>query len=53
VGFGFSRPLVQGKSEKKRQKNRRVEFHIIDDITDTGQDTAPAPEPEKTPAELQ
>ena len=29
-GFGVSRPLVKGDSEQARQKNRRVEFKILE-----------------------
>jgi outer membrane protein OmpA-like peptidoglycan-associated protein len=46
VGYGFERPLVEGKTEKARSKNRRVEFVIIQDNADGA---APAPAPESAP----
>jgi outer membrane protein OmpA-like peptidoglycan-associated protein len=42
VGFGFSRPLIQGTEEKERAQNRRVEFVIITDMTDTGNPPTPS-----------
>jgi len=44
IGYGKSRPKVEGRSKKARDLNRRVEFVIIGDA-----DAAPVPEPEPEP----
>ena len=45
VGYGFDRPLVEGKSKSARAKNRRVEFVIIEDNAGVTPMDEPAPEP--------